>query len=133
MGRPRLPIPRVDVRGVRHRVPAQARWQDAAILLEVVRRPLGRGRARLDWTRQRYRGGLSETVDGRTVIVCRDYSLHFYYRAVVEAHLGRDLRPDEVVHHLNGDHTDDRLENLQVVTRAQHIAIHRADLKVAAA
>ena len=32
----------------------------------------------------------------------------------MEQALGRYLEPDETVHHLNGDKTDNRLENLQV-------------------
>jgi hypothetical protein len=45
----------------------------------------------------------------------------------MEAHLGRELQPDEVVHHINGDSTDDRLENLQVLSRSEHTAIHMPD------
>ena len=71
----------------------------------------------------RYNGGLS-TSEGRTVIVCRDYSWIFYYRGVMEAHLRRPLRVDEIIHHINGDKTDDRLENLQLTTRAEHPTLH---------
>jgi hypothetical protein len=78
----------------------------------------------------RYNGGLSQS-EGRTVIVCRDGSWIFYYRGLLEAHLGRELRDDEVVHHINGDPTDDRLENLQVLSRAEHLALHRSELLAA--
>ena len=78
----------------------------------------------------RFNGGMSES-QGRTIVVARDGSWEFYYRVLMAAHLGRDLRSDEIVHHINGDHTDDRLENLEVVTRADHIELHRDALLAA--
>jgi hypothetical protein len=36
------------------------------------------------------------------------------HRVIVEAHLGRDLLRSEDVHHINGDKTDNRIENLEV-------------------
>lgn len=50
------------------------------------------------------------------------------HRLVVEEHLGRPLLEDEVVHHINHDKTDNRIENLQVMSRAEHIEEHRAEL-----
>jgi hypothetical protein len=39
--------------------------------------------------------------------------------------LGRKLSPNEVVHHKNEDYTDDRIENLEVMTRSEHMKLHR--------
>ena len=46
------------------------------------------------------------------------------HRKIMEDHLGRKLTYNEVVHHLNHDKQDNRLENLVVLTRAEHIKIH---------
>lgn len=46
-------------------------------------------------------------------------------RRTIERAWGRRLRSDELVHHVNGDPTDDRRENLEVVTAAEHRARHK--------
>lgn len=45
-------------------------------------------------------------------------------RLVVEKHLKRFLRPNEVVHHINCVKTDNRIENLKVMTISEHNKFH---------
>ncbi len=46
---------------------------------------------------------------------------HIY---VMELHLGRKLEKGEVVHHIDGDKTNNKLENLFLTTIAEHNKIH---------
>lgn len=46
------------------------------------------------------------------------------HRFIMESHIGRSLRQDEVVHHKNGVRDDNRLENLEIQNRSEHASEH---------
>lgn len=49
------------------------------------------------------------------------------HRIIAENHLGRLLRADEVVHHLNENKKDNRSKNLRVMSKSDHTRKHQID------
>lgn len=46
---------------------------------------------------------------------------HIY---IMENHIGRSLKSDEVVHHINRIRDDNRIENLKLMTFKEHASLH---------
>ncbi|MBC8307031.1 MAG: HNH endonuclease [Pelagibacterales bacterium] len=53
----------------------------------------------------------------------------FTHRRVAEKKLGRQIRPGYEVHHINHNKRDNRPQNLAVITRSQHRAIHQNKIR----
>lgn len=51
------------------------------------------------------------------------------HREIMEAHVGRKLLDTEIVHHKNENRLDNRIENLQIMTRAEHMNHHRKKIQ----
>lgn len=92
-----------------------------------------RGRAHPSW-----RGGRNVDKEGYILIHNPDHprafgrGYVFEHRLVMEQRMGRYLRPEEVVHHIDGNHQNNNPENLHVFqTNTAHLRWHRRLAEIA--
>jgi hypothetical protein len=77
-----------------------------------------------------WKGGRSRTRDGYISISMPDHpsasknGLILEHRVVMESHIGRYLTSQECVHHKNFIKDDNRIENLELMTRSAHQSLH---------
>lgn len=89
-----------------------------------------RSKARRGKLSSNWKGGRKITKKGYVQILKKGYpgtdknGYIFEHRYVMEKHLGRRLDVNEVVHHINGNKQDNRIENLKVMERGRHTTAH---------
>lgn len=49
------------------------------------------------------------------------------HRIIMENHIGRLLTSEEVVHHIDGDRHNNNIDNLEIMDRREHSAMHTTE------
>lgn len=72
-----------------------------------------------------FKGGVYKDCMGYLVDSSTGRRVH---RILMEKHLGRALLEDELIHHLNGNPSDNRIENMVLTTRSEHKGLYHPNI-----
>lgn len=70
----------------------------------------------------RWKGGIMYKEGRKMIRINKKYIYEYVY--IMEQYIGRKLRRGEVVHHINGNINDNKIENLQLMTISEHMKLH---------
>jgi hypothetical protein len=71
-----------------------------------------------------YKGGKRISSWGYVLVLIGTGGYEPEHRVVMEKSIGRKLDKSEHVHHINGIKTDNRIENLQLLSKPMHSRLH---------
>lgn len=74
---------------------------------------------------EQFAAGVSLKPNGYYEYTRGDHKGRLVHVVKMEQRLGRHLRPDEVVHHIDGNRTNNEDDNLALMTRSGHNRHHR--------
>lgn len=69
-------------------------------------------------------GTIRQWVPSPYLMIKTEQGWQLHHRWVMEQHLGHELATGELVHHINEIQTDNRIENLEIMSRAEHARHH---------
>jgi hypothetical protein len=73
----------------------------------------------------RWKGGRGKTRGGYITICVGKRKRTMEHRLIMKNMLGRFLKKNEVVHHINGDRIDNRPKNLMIMSNSEHMRLHK--------
>jgi len=120
----------VDVELAKQLLDAGKTLQEVSIAMEITIGTLRRRLAENGIETDRYHKGYITTWAGYKKIYVPNHPYAdakgyvFEHRYIMEQYLGRYLKPNEHVHHKNGNKSDNRIENLELMEGKEHISFH---------
>jgi len=99
--------------------------KDLAFMQFKANKKYSKGKEHWNW-----KGGKMKSIYGYNLIYCPEHpyaksNYVFEHRLVIECEIGRFLKPEEIVHHINKIKTDNRIKNLMLLpNKKEHAKIH---------
>ena len=79
--------------------------------------------------RRKYSTGDTKIKAGRMYVMCDDREWRLRYRLNIEKSIGRKLLRTEYIHHIDENPLNDDIENLVILSLAEHNKIHKRKSK----